>query len=258
MTGRSPESALGYAYALPKPNRLTDMPIAREDQFLVSRDLARTPSLGLESANLEACLAEVRQRGFKAVFGSPVFGFFEDSLDSLKGLPELEAIWFWDVDLRDIDAIYEHSSLQRFGIHDKRPPVDFSRLPSLKRVVWKHKASDVGIRSLSGLELLHVWSYAPRSKSFADLELPSGLTELQINWANPKTLDGMISVPGLRRLEIARCRNLETLDAIPALFPDLEHLVVTACGRIQSGEGERVVARLPNLRHAFVKDKVLT
>lgn len=242
----------------PKLNHRNDMPIAREGQFLVSRDLAHTPSLGLESATLDACLAEVRLRGFKAVFGSPVFGFLEESLDALEKLQGLEAIWFWDVNLRDIDAIYEHSSLQRFGIHDKRPPVDFSRLPLLKQVVWKHKASDVGIRSLSALERLHVWSYAPRSKSFADLELPSSLTALQVNWANPKTLDGMASVPGLRRLEIARCRNLEKLDAIPALFPNLEHLVITACGRIEAGEGERVVAQLPHIRHAFVKDKVLT
>ena len=234
------------------------MPIEREGQFLVSRDLAHTLSLGLESATLAACLAEVRQRDFKAVFGSPGFGFFEETLDALEGLNGLEAIWFWDIKLRNIDAIYKHPSLQRFGVHDKRPPVDFSRLPSLKQVVWKYKASDYGIRSLLALERLHVWSYTSKNKSFETLELPSALTELQINWASPKSLDGMTSVPGLRRLEICRCPNLEIVEAIPALFPNLEHLVISACGRIESGQGERVVAKLPKIRHAFVQDKVLT
>jgi hypothetical protein len=61
-------------------------------------------------------------------------------------------------------------------------------------------------------------------------------------------------LPNLRRLEIHRCRNLESLGDLGAKFPCLEHLVVAACGRVMPGEGERVVHDLPAIVHAYVRD----
>jgi len=232
------------------------MPITREGSFFVSQDLTEVPSLGIESEKLDACIREAKLHPYKSVFGSPVFGFLEESLDALNELPHLEFVWFWDIALKNIEGIYALSTLKSFGVHTKRPAIDFSRLPSLRQLVWTYKPTDTGIHSLQ-LKRLHIWHYAPKSNSFAGLQVPDTVEELQINWANPSTLEGLPAIPGLRRLEIHRCRNLENLAILPKLFPNLEHLVIDACGRIGSGEGARVVTSIPTLKHAYVKDKKL-
>jgi hypothetical protein len=40
-------------------------------------------------------------------------------------------------------------------------------------------------------------------------------------------------------------------------YPKLEHLVITACGRVLSSEGERAIRNLPRLTHAYVSDAKL-
>ncbi len=231
------------------------MPTAREGPYLVSRSPTQIPRLGMESSMLKGCVEAVLAQGFRGIFGSPAFGFFEQTLDFLRDLPDIEEIWFWDVKLRNVDAIYALRSLRFFGIHPGRPAINFERIPSLRHITWNYKPGDTGVRELELLDSLHVWHYLPKSKSFSDLSLPSKLTELHINWANPRTLEGIRGVPGLRRLEIHRCRNLESLALVPMLFPQLEHLVVLTCGRIAAGEGERIAAQLPSLKHAFVQNR---
>lgn len=232
------------------------MPIERKGRFYVSRDLADVPSLGMESVHLSECIQEAKIRPFKGVFGSPTFGFKEASLDALVELPHLESVWFWDVSLKDIEALYALPALKNFGVHPKRPAIDFSRLKSLQQVVWHYKPADSGIDSLS-LKRLHVWHCSLKNEDFRDLALPKSLEELQINWANAIKLDGLPLLPSLRHLEIHRCRNLESLAALPKLFPKLEHLVVSACGKVSVPDSEWLKASIPSLRHAYVKDRKL-
>lgn len=230
------------------------MPIAREGSYFVSQDLTEVPSIGIESVNLDACIREAIAHPYKSVFGSPAFGFLEESLDALSDLPHLEYLWFWDISLKNIDAVFTLSKLKSFGIHPKRPSIDFSRLPSLRKMVWTYKSTDTGVDSLS-LELLHVWHYSPKSKSFTDLKIPNTLEELNINWANPTTLEGLPRIFSLRRLQIHRCRNLESLAILPEIFPNLEFLLIGACGRIRFNEGACLTSAIPSLKHAFINDR---
>jgi hypothetical protein len=226
---------------------------ARRTLSRMARHAPRTGAgVGIRSAR--QCVDEVRKVPFKGVFGNPGFGFRELTLDVLNELPYIEAVWFWDVALRNVDALYSLTQLSHFGVHPKRPAIDFSRLRNLNQLVWFHKPSDSGVRSLLALESLHVWHYRDKTKNLANLTLPSNLVELDINWANVETLDGLPMLPKLRRLEVHRCRNLRSFGDIAARFPLLEHLVVAACGRVEDGEGDRVARQLPNLKHAYVKD----
>jgi hypothetical protein len=234
------------------------MPIERDGRFFVWHDMQHTPGIGLESDQLAACVDEARKVPFKGVFGNPAFGFREVTLGVLEALPLTEAVWFWDVDLQNVEALYSLTRLRNFGVHPKRPAIDFSRLPTLTQLVWFHKPSDTGVESLLALESLHSWRYRGKTKTFAELPLPENLVELNVNWANIETLDGLPRLPQLRRLELHRCRNLRSLGELGALFPRLEHLVVAACGRVEDGEGERVARQLPRLKHAYVKDRVVT
>ncbi len=231
------------------------MPIHRDNGFLVDTDLEGRLSIGIESRCVEACVAEVAARGAVGVFGSPTFGFKEDDLNFLEHLPDLEKISFWDVALRDVTGVYSLRSLRHFAVHPKRPAVDFGRLTTLEEMVWHYTPKDTCLDSLDALRLLHVWRYNPKHGTFEGLKLPPDLTELQINWANPRSLEGLPRLPRVKRLEIHRCRNLETLSDLPRIAPNVEYLVVGACGRVS--DGPAVVQCLPRLRHAFVRDQVL-
>lgn len=228
------------------------MPIARVGRHLVFSDKAPVPHLGLETDILALCVEECLSHPYKGVFGTPSSGFREPDLDCLNQMPHLEAIWFWDVALKNVDALYTLPQLQFFGVHPGRPAVDFSRLPTLKSLVWFYKPQDRGVNELTALEYLSLWRFQPKSKSFIDLPLPAHISELEISWANPSTLEGLTPNANLRRLKISRCRNLESLALLPELYPSLEHLVVEACGRITREAGQRVAAQLPSLKHAFV------
>lgn len=231
------------------------MPIGLEGGYYISHDLAHVSCVGIESSRLHDCLAHIRSERIKGVFGCPGYGFTEPNLDFLTELPWLEAVWFWDIRLANVDGLYALKDLQFFGCHPKRPPLDFSRFPKLRSVVLEPRARDCGLKSLEELERLNLWRYRPTSKDFSSLELPESLTELGIYWANVTSCDALPALPNLRRLEVHRCRNLETLGDLGAKFPRLESLIVAACGRVRLGEGERVVRDLPCLRHAYVRDK---
>lgn len=229
-----------------------NMPIAREGQFLVTTKWNK-PHLGLESSMIDACIQEAINKPYAGVFGSPTFGFREKTLDSLRSIPQLEEIWFWDVELDDVEAVYTLKRLRSFGVQPGRPPIDFSQIPTLERLVVTYRAGDSGVDRLKNLHRLSLWHYSPKKRLFGEILLPDGLTELEINWANPKALDGLTPLLSLRRLEIHRCRNLESLSVLPRLFPNLEHLVVAACGKVSVDEGRRAVENLPKLKHAHVQ-----
>jgi hypothetical protein len=231
------------------------MTIQREGNFLVDKDYKGRLSIGIESDQIEACLSKVLSLPTIGVFGSPCFNFLEDNLDFLPCIPDIEKIWFWDIKLRSIDGVYALKNLKHFGIHPARPSIDFGRLPTLEEVVWTPRAKDRGIDSLINLTLLHVWHYQPKSKNFGGLTLPFLLTELQFNWANSTSLEGLPKFNNLKRLEMNYCRNLETLKYLPQIAPNLEYLVVSSCRKI--ADGEDVIQDLPKLKHAFINDSVL-
>ncbi len=231
------------------------MTITRDNDFLVNTDKDGRLSVGMESGCLDACIAEVAKRDAVGVFGSPGFGFEEDNLDFLRQMPSLERIWFWDVALRDTQGVYYLEDLRFFGVHPKRPAINFRELYALEEIVWHHIPQDTGIDSLDALRLLHVWHCNPKHRTFDGIPLPLGFSELQINWANPRSLVGLPPLHKLKRLEIHRCRNLESIGELTRITPNLEHLVVGACGRVS--DVPDVVQHLPRLRHAFVHDQVL-
>jgi hypothetical protein len=233
------------------------MPIAREDGFLQTHDLAHVSSIGIESRRLNECIARIKAQRIKGVFGSPSFGFDGSDLDFLREMPWVESVWFFGVNLKNIDGLYVLQDLKHFGVHPKRPPIDFSRLKRLREVVVNLKAKDCGLENLEELELLHIWHFRPKDRNFSSVMLPKSLKELQINWANPESLESLPPHSNLQRLEIHRCRNLKRLGDLGEKYPNLEHLVITACGRVHSSEGERAIQNLTRLIHAYVSDTKL-
>ena len=232
------------------------MPIGWRNGFIWWPDACHTPSLGIESDRLRDCVAEVQRRSIKGVFGS-VPDFREETLDFLVDLPELEAVEFYDVRLRSISGLYGLRNLRHLRLTEQRPPLDLTQLRSLRSLVWNHVAKDSGVGSLHELAELNLWRYKPPIGTFEELDLPSSLTKLGIYWSNVKTLDGLPRLPKLTLLEVARCRNLESLGRLPEACPALETLFISSSGRLRASEAMRVAAGLPRLRHLVAEKRLL-
>ncbi len=231
------------------------MPIARDRGFLRWPDAPHCASLGIESGRLHECLDQIKDGGFRGVFGSPGFGFAEQDLDFLKDIPFIESVWFWDVALNDIDGLYALANLRHFGLHPKRPAIEFDKFRQLQSAVIELRPKDSGLAQLQSLQTLHLWRH--KEKHLALLSLPDSLVELQLNWASMNSLDQLQALPNLRRLELHHCRSLESLGVLCEKFPNLEHLVIAACGRMSADEGSRSVRGSRKLKHAIVQSSVL-
>ncbi len=225
------------------------MPIARNGEFLVMNDFAVAPSLGIESGNIEGCVAEVNRLGIKSIFACSAYGFREDNLDFLVQMPQLTQIWFWEVSLKHVAGIYALTDLRFFNLHNRTMGIDFSRLSRLKHVIWHHNAKDTNLDQLPEIEQLDLWRFNPKVKTFEDCTIPDRLKRLEINWANPATLDGLPVLPKCQELQLHYCRNLRTLEGIERIAPNLQRLVITASNKCKETSA---VSRLTKLNHVFI------
>jgi hypothetical protein len=233
------------------------LPIALEDSGFISwNDATETPALGIQSDQISACISEVQRRELLGIFGTRPY-FRETDLYFLRELPNLRAVAIWDIRLTDISALYDLRDLRYLRLGADRPSIDFARLPTLRTLVWSHRRGDVNAVTLPGLKFLHIWRFKSPSGDLSDLDLPSSLTELGIYWFNAKTVEGLSFLPNLLRLEIARCRNLASIHTLAEACPNLQHLVVTASGRVTVPEAERLAEKMPNLRHFYAANKLI-
>ncbi len=217
--------------------------------FHVWRDHScKSPGLGVATDRVQACMKYYRDGGFGGLFGHPSFGFQSDNLDFLAQATDVRWLWFWDIHLKNIDALYQLDKVDYLGIHPKRPGIDFARLPSLRSVVTFWIKKDTGVVK-SKIREYYLWHYKPPSKSFDGLEIPSGVTRLELTWANPFSLEGLPVMNKLKELQIHRSRNLSDLSALPRVAPKLERLLTTTSSKIDATAG---VIDHPTLREALI------
>ncbi|MBB1440664.1 hypothetical protein H5202_18720 [Shewanella sp. SG41-4] len=212
------------------------MPIERIGKYLETEDLGITHSLGIETNQIESCIREIQDRNILGTFGCPVFGFKQEDLDFLNQIPLIQQVWFWEIGLKDINGIYSLSDLAYFGIHDKRPAIDFSNFPKLQKAVWHPVRKDCGLGELDSLQGLDIWRFKPKEKSYNAIELPKNLKQLDLNWCNPSSLKGMPTLSNLEELQIHYCRNLESIESILYFAPNLKKLVITRCANLKDYE----------------------
>lgn len=80
---------------------------------------------------------------------------------------------------------------------------------------------------------LRVWHFKSPSKTCSYLELPQSLARLDVSWSNVRSLEGLPRLAPLRRLALHRCRDLVNVSQLPSLFPEVELLEMSACGRLK-------------------------
>ena len=233
------------------------MPIEFESGgYIYWEDAMGTPSLGIESDHVAECLAELRRRQLKGVFGTVPY-FKERDLDFLNEAPEVISVQFYDIKLADLSGLYRLPKLQYLRLSGKRPPLEFGQLAQLRQLVWEHHQKDCGIDTQKSLEWLNLWRFKAANKRDFEMKLPHSLKQLGIFWSNVETVAGFGALPHLNRLEIGRCRNLCQLGDLAETFPSLEILSVSACGRLTADEALRAISGHPRLRHVFADNRLL-
>lgn len=233
------------------------MPISHDDRgFLFWPDAWETPAIGLETKRLQQCVDEIRARNIRGVFGRHP-EFQEPDLSCLLELTDLTAVELWDVTLNDITALYGLSKLSHFRISGKRPPIKFEKMTSVQNLVLEHHKNDTGVSTLTNLMMMHLWRFKAKAKDAFKFGLPRELEELGVFWSNIESLEGFGICPKVKRLEVARCRNLHSLGDLRTAFPKLEHLVVDACGRLTAEEAKRALTGHTNVKHAFAGKQLI-
>ncbi len=101
---------------------------------------------------------------------------------------------------------------------------------------------------------VHFWDVKMR-----DINGIYELADLQYFCVSPRRpgidFSRLPKLPRLKRLVFARCRNLESLQGLDRIAPNVEHLVVDSCGRV--ADGAQVVKYLPKLQRAVVHHTLL-
>jgi hypothetical protein len=225
------------------------MPIQREGKYLIIRELGITPSIGIETRKIRACIAAAKTKAFEGVFGTPSFGFEENNLDFLAQLPHLRQVWIWGCQFDSIEGVYSLAALEYCGLmENKRPGIDFSLFRRLETLITPWNPKDTGLRR-STIRRFHLWHFNPRTKTFAGLSLPPGCRILELYWLNPASLAGLEPLPKLRELGIHCSRNMQDLALLPHFAPNLRQLIVTGCKRLKSPAG---IADHPMLKVAKI------
>ncbi|WP_211826654.1 hypothetical protein [Kistimonas asteriae] len=208
------------------------MPIERIDKFLETTDLGITHSLGIETNQINECIAEIKSRHILGVFGCPIFGFKQSDFDFFEKIPFIKQVWFWETNIKNIDGLYTLDDLEYFGVSEKRPPIDFSKFQKLKKVVWHPIKNDSGLEKINNLNELHIWRLKPSNKSYENIPNPCNLKKLDLNWCNPTSLKGMPTLNNLEELQIHYCRNLESIATLFDIAPNLKKLIITRCSNL--------------------------
>lgn len=212
------------------------------------------PGLGAESSQLQACIRHFQETGMSGWFGCPGFGFHEQNLDFLKSTPTADWLWFWDISLNDISAIYDLPNLNYLGIHPDRPGIDYGRLPQLQLAVSFWNRKDTGLNAAE-IHQFDLWHYKPKFKQFVTDCVPERVSLLRLYWANPESLSGLPIMPNVTRIEIYRCRNLIHLDALTEIAPNLYSLGISQSGKVQA---DSVIRNHPTLKFAYINGKGFT
>lgn len=81
----------------------------------------------------------------------------------------------------------------------------------------------------SNCEDLTIWHFNPDSHSFEELPELKQIKRLCVNFTNAESLNGLEKLPDLKRLELAYCPKLTSLDGLP---DSLDFLMIEHAGKL--------------------------
>jgi len=85
-------------------------------------------------------------------------------------------------------------------------------------MVWHYTKKDKELTGLLNLNNFDLWRYNPKTKRYDDLCLSPNAEKLDVNRANPSTLEGLeVIAPNLDKIAVTWCKNMTDIDVLDEL-----------------------------------------
>lgn len=235
--------------------------IKKEGQFYINREGGL--ALGIDSSNIKNCILEYnkqynffkRGKPYNSIFGHISFGFKETNLNFLNHFKTVENIWFWDVNLDNIEKLYNLKNLKSIGITGRRPAIDFSKLNKIEKITTDWTNKDYNFEFCENIKSFYLWHHKPKNKSFKDFNFPTYCYEnFSLNWSNVENLTSLNGLKGIKNVEIHMSRNLTSLKGLEKYSDTIEQIIVTTCGKL---DDYIFIKEFPKLKKAIINKEKL-
>lgn len=233
--------------------------ITKIGQFYIDKG-KRGISIGIDSSNLKNCIKEFngnglfkRKRLYDGIFGHESFGFKEMNLDFLINFKTVKHIWFWDVNLNNIEGIYLLKNIETLGITGKRPSIDFAKFPKIRTITLDWETKDYNLEVCQSVENFYLWHHKPKEKNFVNFKFPPKCSNcVSLNWTNVEDLRTLNGLLGVKKIEIHRSRNLLSLQGLEKFADTLEEVIVTTCGKLVD---YKFLISFPKINKIYINEK---
>jgi hypothetical protein len=215
---------------MPWPNGVS----SSGERFRYFADRHGRDFLLLETSRWSETLRFLKRKKITAVAVSRANGYGADSLDHLREIPSLEALYIQDSWL-DYGPAYAHSNLRWLLCGKGSGPLDLLRFPSLETLIATWWPSLSGAGDLNRLGQLVLYGYKPTSRDLAEFSrLRKNLKTMSFTSSSIKSLCGIEGIAALRRAAFSYCPQLIDVDSIKSLGPSLRELAFVNCPKAQA------------------------
>lgn len=173
-------------------------------------------------------------------------GYVGNSIEVLRELPNLRALFLQEPELFDFAPVQELDQLKMLVLGARKMPVDFGRFPQLTILSTDWLAKDKFPAEFAHLELLRLDAYKPKSKDLSALPLAPNLTKLEFVHGNLETLNGIDRYPELNDVDLAYCTKLQSVSALQRTC--IERIHLENCKKINDLDSLAGCAKLKSIR----------
>ena len=194
---------------------------------------------GQWSPQYTECFESGRANGIRL---SRSMGWQAESLEFIGTLPNLTSVEIYHSEVKDLSVLAGLSGLLHLGLECPYKKLDFSGLNQLSSAALNWRPGAETLLSLSNVKYLNIAGYP-----YEDLSELSGLehlTRLFLQSRKLTSLNGVHSLPDLKKLELSRCSGLGDLAPL-SLCRELEYLLLDSCKKITEIQA---LAGLPALK----------
>ncbi len=205
-----------------------------------------------DTRNTEMYIDYIKQSGIKNIVVDTSTTYLCQDLSPLMPVCDiLESLEIYGEDF-NYDKIKYFSNLKILSIsYNKKEVIDLKNFPNLEDLNCVFTKKIVNMSSCENLKSLRLLNYNPSTKDLHEIPAFHNLLNLGISFANIHTLSGIENLSSLKKFEIWRAPNLQTISSLIPLSQSIETLFIESCKKITDYE---IVGNLKLLKKLRISD----
>lgn len=190
-------------------------------------------TLVVTSEHLSECLNLIKTQNFKFILIDKSYDKTE--IDFLKECTDIEKLTIYSLAVKNFNGLSFLINLKVLALHlNNNTKLDLGDLSSLEELYGELPARTTGLSRLKNLKRVQIWSYKPRSKTFAELGEIENLEVLHLIQAQIESFEGIGQFKLLQELDLYGINKLTDISAIGLLRSSLKILTMENCKNIQN------------------------